>query len=135
MNQKIFQVPVFECDHLGVVRYSIVDGNVNESFRILPKTGEIYINKPLDFETTPSYSLIVQATDGTSNATTQVHIYNKNVVGNLTIFDQFNVNATIPEESLLNGGKEAFFKSTFFVDNNCVHGCYFCRVYNSCTSL
>ena len=43
--------------------YSILDGDWNNEFRINPIDGRIYSEKLLDRETTPSYSLVVMATD------------------------------------------------------------------------
>ena len=43
--------------------YSIIDGDWNSEFRINPVDGRIFSDKLLDRETTPSYNLVVMATD------------------------------------------------------------------------
>ena len=43
--------------------YSIIAGDDNETFSIDSFTGRVIVSRPLDFETTPIYSLIVMATD------------------------------------------------------------------------
>ncbi|XP_042548928.1 protocadherin Fat 4, partial [Dipodomys spectabilis] len=47
----------------GQVRYSIVDGNAHQDFRIDSVTGAITVARPLDRERIPVYLLTVQATD------------------------------------------------------------------------
>lgn len=43
-------------------------GNSEARFGIVPSTGELYLTLALDYETTTSYSLTVEATDGGSPA-------------------------------------------------------------------
>ncbi|XP_060076862.1 protocadherin Fat 4-like [Ylistrum balloti] len=50
----------------GVLTYSIIGGNSEARFGVGTTTGEIYLTLALDYETTTSYSLTVQATDGGS---------------------------------------------------------------------
>ena len=52
-----------DADALGEVTYSIVGGNPQQSFGILSIEGTIFLTDSLDYETTPSFSLIVFATD------------------------------------------------------------------------
>ncbi|XP_021371826.1 cadherin-23-like isoform X5 [Mizuhopecten yessoensis] len=61
----------------GVLTYSIIGGNSEARFGIGTTTGEIYLTLALDYETTTSYSLTVQATDGgspTDSATSAVTV-------------------------------------------------------------
>ena len=54
--------------------YSIVAGNPNNAFLINPNTGVIQVNNPaaVNYETSPSFTLTVAATDGVGNDTAQV---------------------------------------------------------------
>ena len=47
----------------GMVRYRIVDGNQDKHFRIDERSGQISINKPLDFDMEHEYNLTVRAED------------------------------------------------------------------------
>ena len=51
--------------------YSIVAGDDNETFSINPLTGRVRVSRPLDFETTPTYTLVLMVSDnGTSTRLT-----------------------------------------------------------------
>ena len=56
--------------------YSITTGNTNDAFALDSATGVITVNgdHPLDYETTPSYSLTVAVSDGSLTATATVAI-------------------------------------------------------------
>ena len=54
------------------ISYSITAGNPGNAFAIGPSTGAITVAAGLDFETTPSYELTVEATDGTNAASATV---------------------------------------------------------------
>ena len=56
------------------ITYSITAGNGEGKFAIGSATGAIAVAAALDFETTGSYSLTVQASDGTNSATGSVHV-------------------------------------------------------------
>lgn len=64
----------------GEVSYSIVDGDLDDYFRIDENTGAIYTKADLDREVVSSYTLIVMATDKAveiddrRSATTEVFI-------------------------------------------------------------
>ncbi|XP_072050702.1 cadherin-23-like [Amphiura filiformis] len=49
----------------GNLTYVIRGGNVGNAFRIDPRTGVIYVNRPLDKETRSQYTLTVRASDNT----------------------------------------------------------------------
>ncbi|XP_053399963.1 cadherin-related tumor suppressor-like [Mercenaria mercenaria] len=57
------QAPDVDTGLNGEVSYDIIDGDIEGQFRIDSKTGIIYTTALLDRETTPSYSLVVMATD------------------------------------------------------------------------
>ena len=52
----------------NTVGYDITNGDPNDVFRI-DGNGVITVNAPLDFDTTPSYTLTITATDGESGST------------------------------------------------------------------
>ncbi|KAJ8022829.1 Cadherin-23 [Holothuria leucospilota] len=47
----------------GEITYKITSGNINNTFWIAEKTGEIYLNQSLDRESMGSYNLILQVSD------------------------------------------------------------------------
>ena len=47
----------------GILRYSIVDGNEEERFKIDDRSGRIFINKALDYDNENEYNLTIQAQD------------------------------------------------------------------------
>ena len=75
-------VPVNESDSIGTIlgtvpvvdidlppdtlTWSILSGNTDAAFDIDPSTGDVFIidNSPLDYEVTPTYTLIVEVSDG-----------------------------------------------------------------------
>ncbi|EAL39705.3 AGAP007909-PA, partial [Anopheles gambiae str. PEST] len=92
-------------------RYSIVSGNVNNAFRLSShreRDGVLYldlqINGFLDRETTPAYSLVVEALDGGSpplRGQMTVNITIQDVNDNQPIFNQSRYFATVPENATL----------------------------------
>ena len=47
----------------GLVTYAITSANLNDAFTIRHTDGLIFVKRPLDRETTGSYSLVIEATD------------------------------------------------------------------------
>ncbi|MBV6647104.1 MAG: cadherin domain-containing protein, partial [Cyclobacteriaceae bacterium] len=64
--------------------YSITAGNTNSAFAINGSTGEITVNasSELDFETTPSYALTVEVTDGTNTSSATITVDINDIVEN-----------------------------------------------------
>ena len=61
----------------------LLDGNTGDAFVIEEDSGKIYTKRPLDYETTSSYTLTVQATDGGGrSSTTSVTISLRNLDDN-----------------------------------------------------
>ncbi|MBI1312828.1 hypothetical protein GC176_16180 [bacterium] len=76
----IFTVAVSDVDsNANDLTYAITAGNTGNAFAI-SSGGEITINNPaaIDFETTPTFTLTVQATDETLNSATQTFTINLN---------------------------------------------------------
>lgn len=65
----------------SALSYSIIAGNTGAAFAINPTTGEITVanSTALDFETTPSFTLTVEVSDGSLNASNTVTINLMNV--------------------------------------------------------
>ncbi|KAL1116918.1 hypothetical protein AAG570_005387, partial [Ranatra chinensis] len=73
----------------AALRYAIIGGNTQGQFAIDSQNGEITLVKPLDYETTRSYRLVIRAQDGGSpgkSNTTQVLVNVKDVNDNAPSF-------------------------------------------------
>ncbi|KAM4809573.1 LOW QUALITY PROTEIN: protocadherin Fat 1 [Rhinophrynus dorsalis] len=82
------------------VIYEIKDGNIKNSFDINPNSGVIITQKQLDFETSPTYILTIQATNMaglSTNATLIVHIRDEN--DNFPIFVQTDYRGLVSESA------------------------------------
>lgn len=98
-----------DLDIFNTQRYNIVTGNVNNAFRLSPhreRDGVLYldlqINGFLDRETTPSYSLVIEALDGGTpplRGEMTVNITIQDVNDNQPIFNQSRYFATVPENT------------------------------------
>lgn len=86
----------------SVVTYSIVSGNTYDSFFINNFTGEIRVNKPLDYENITTYHLNVEAWDGYERDHAVVIINIENLNDNPPVFLD-NYTKTIEEEKLYEG--------------------------------
>ena len=101
--EPITEVKVIDSDTASVITYSIISGNIDDSFHIEATTGKIRVNKPLDYEKLTKYNLTVKAFDGLFNDTAQVEIFIENVNDNPPVFEDFDKNPTIDEEKLVDG--------------------------------
>jgi protocadherin Fat 4 len=84
----------------GQVRYGIIDGNTHQEFRIDSVTGTITVARPLDREKTPTYVLIVQATDRGSTPrtdTSNVNIALLDINDFVPIFELSPYSVNVPE--------------------------------------
>uniref|UniRef100_A0A8B9HJZ9 FAT atypical cadherin 1a n=1 Tax=Astyanax mexicanus TaxID=7994 RepID=A0A8B9HJZ9_ASTMX len=82
------------------VFYQIKDGNVNGAFDINPNSGVVVSQKALDYETVPSYKLIIQGTNmagQASNATLVIHLKDEN--DNAPVFIQGEFFGMVSESS------------------------------------
>ncbi|KAG7251643.1 hypothetical protein CRUP_000345, partial [Coryphaenoides rupestris] len=83
--------------------YQIKAGNINNAFDINPNSGVVVIQKGLDYETTPDYKLIIQATNMAglaSNTTVLVHLKDEN--DNAPVFLQREFTGMISESASVN---------------------------------
>lgn len=77
----------------GSTLYSITSGNTNTRFGVRSQTGEVYLAAALDYETTPTYTLVIRAqnavtTSNTADLTLTVNVVNINEHD--PIFDQIS---------------------------------------------
>ena len=71
----------------GQIKFSIVSGDSQTHFRIDAGTGDIYTNALLDFESIPTYNLVVRAEDTAHTVETSVTIRLININDNSPIFN------------------------------------------------
>ena len=98
-----------DLDIFNTQRYNIVAGNINNTFRLSShreRDGVLYldlqINGFLDRETTPSYSLVIEALDGGTpplRGEMTVNITIQDVNDNQPIFNQSRYIAIVPENA------------------------------------
>ncbi|KAM7399908.1 hypothetical protein PAMP_019144 [Pampus punctatissimus] len=87
----------------STLTYDIKQGNTNRVFQINQYSGVITTQKPLDYETTASYTLIVQATNMAgmaSNATLMIQTTDEN--DNPPVFQQLHYHGSISEAAPIN---------------------------------
>ena len=59
-----------DADEGDTISYSIAAGNEDEKFAIGPSNGQVTVAGALDYETTSSYTLTVEASDGNGGTAT-----------------------------------------------------------------
>ena len=82
--------------------YQIVDGNMNSDFKLLSAVqGKLVVAKSLDFERTRSYTLIIQAYDGTHYSTNNASVFINisDINDNNPVFNKTYYSVTIPENT------------------------------------
>uniref|UniRef100_A0A8C3A881 FAT atypical cadherin 3a n=1 Tax=Cyclopterus lumpus TaxID=8103 RepID=A0A8C3A881_CYCLU len=84
----------------GAILYSVVSGDRDSQFFIDPLRGVIKVNKPLDRETVPSYSLAIRALDSgipPMSSTVMVNIDISDINDNPPTFSPANLTSVIQE--------------------------------------
>jgi len=102
INALVIEVKATDPDTASLITYIIVSGNSDDSFYIEGTTGQIRVKKPLDYEKITKYNLTVQAYDGVFNDTAQVEIFVENVNDNPPVFESFERDLIIDEETVVN---------------------------------
>ncbi|XP_062576129.1 cadherin EGF LAG seven-pass G-type receptor 2-like isoform X1 [Saccostrea cucullata] len=107
MNLAIAKVSATDrdLDKNGQITYNIFGGNTFDTFRIDPATGEISVQKQLDYETTEEYRLSIQAQDQgepPKTNTTDVIIKVIDVNDNPPIFHAAPYRGNVPEDAPIN---------------------------------
>ena len=90
IGAKVSELVALDNDTDSQLVYYITHGNPDGVFSIESQTGLLKVNKPLDYETTKAYDLIVEVDDGKQKATTKVHVKIINVNDNKPQFDNQN---------------------------------------------
>lgn len=109
-------------------RYNIVSGNVNDAFRLSShreRDGVLYLDLQisgfLDRETTPAYSLLIEALDGGTpplRGLLTVNITIQDVNDNQPIFNQSRYFATVPENATVGTSVLQVYASDTDADEN-----------------
>ncbi|XP_030238562.1 protein dachsous [Drosophila navojoa] len=109
-------------------RYNIVSGNVNDAFRLSShreRDGVLYLDLQisgfLDRETTPAYSLLIEALDGGTpplRGLMTVNITIQDVNDNQPIFNQSRYFATVPENATVGTSVLQVYASDTDADEN-----------------
>ncbi|XP_072938698.1 cadherin-related tumor suppressor [Epargyreus clarus] len=103
LGQKVIQVKAVDKDvrpQNNQFSYSIIEGNVNQDFKIDPQTGDIEVARQLDRETLSMYSLTVGAIDTgipPQTGTTTVKILLTDINDNGPVFDVNNFDGAVYE--------------------------------------
>ena len=83
------------------LRYHLIGaGGGRIPFGVRTDSGTIFVKEPLDFESSDQYHLILIASDGRHNATTNVYIHIEDVNDNAPQFEQLKYATTVIEEDV-----------------------------------
>uniref|UniRef100_A0A6Q2YSL2 FAT atypical cadherin 1a n=1 Tax=Esox lucius TaxID=8010 RepID=A0A6Q2YSL2_ESOLU len=86
----------------GEISYAIVSGNEHGMFSVDPRTGDIFIIEPLDFEASHEYYLTVEAADGGTPSLSDMATVNINLTDvndNSPAFSQSTYTAVVAEDA------------------------------------
>lgn len=88
----------------GEISYNIISGNEHSRFRVDPRTGDIFVIAPLDYEVSHEYYITVEATDGGSPPLSDMATVNINLTDvndNRPAFSQDVYTAVVSEDAEL----------------------------------
>ncbi|KAI2804340.1 hypothetical protein BLOT_003322, partial [Blomia tropicalis] len=94
----VTQIMARDADQDTTLEYSIVAGNDEKMFIIESKSGRIFTSAVLDFETKPSYDLLVQVSDGINTAVAPLLVNLVDINDNTPQFTHEFYNFTVVEE-------------------------------------
>ena len=106
VGYSVVQVVAVDEDHFSEpqIQYSILAGDDDNLFVISPENGTIYLDRSLDFETTPLHRLIVEAEDlnfagdpGAQPGSTVVNIMVLDINEHVPMFDPTEYNVSVAE--------------------------------------
>ncbi|XP_056135970.1 protocadherin Fat 1a [Lampris incognitus] len=86
----------------GEISYSIISGNEHGMFSVDPRTGDVFVIEPLDYETSHEYYLTLEATDGGSPPLSDMATVNINLTDvndNSPVFSQETYTAVVSEDA------------------------------------
>ncbi|XP_069023029.1 protocadherin Fat 1a isoform X2 [Embiotoca jacksoni] len=93
-----------DADTNGEISYSIISGNEHGMFSVDPRTGDIFVIEPLDYEVSHEYYITLEATDGGSPPLSDMATVNINLTDvndNKPVFSQDVYTAVISEDTEL----------------------------------
>jgi len=90
INKVIYTANAPDADNLAAVTYSVTGGDAG-MLKINPKTGVVTLLASADFETKPTYSFDVVASDGVNNTTQAVVVSVVNLNDNAPVFTSGDV--------------------------------------------
>ena len=96
-------------DTTDTISYSITEGNADGKFAISRTSGAITVASVLDYETTPSYSLTVKASDGrggTATAMVTVSLFKADCVNGTTVPNHATNSDLVSDCGILLGAKD-----------------------------
>lgn len=102
-GKDVIEVKAVDKDTASEIRYSIIEGNIDDAFEIEVSTGRIKVKGKLDFEKIESYNLTVKAYDGIYEDTAKVTINIENKNDEIPVFEKYNKKIYIKEESVSTG--------------------------------
>uniref|UniRef100_A0AAQ5Z5U7 FAT atypical cadherin 1a n=1 Tax=Amphiprion ocellaris TaxID=80972 RepID=A0AAQ5Z5U7_AMPOC len=93
-----------DTDANGEISYSIISGNEHGMFSVDPRTGDIFVIEPLDYEVSHEYYITIEATDGGSPPLSDMATVNINLTDvndNRPVFSQDIYTTVISEDTEL----------------------------------
>lgn len=91
-----------DADANGEISYSIISGNEHGMFSVEPRTGDVFVIEPLDYEASHEYYITIEATDGGSPPLSDMATVNINLTDvndNRPVFNQDVYTAVISEDT------------------------------------
>uniref|UniRef100_A0A1I7UMB3 Cadherin domain protein n=1 Tax=Caenorhabditis tropicalis TaxID=1561998 RepID=A0A1I7UMB3_9PELO len=100
-GHDVITIKAHDLDKHSNLRYHLVGaGGGRIPFGVRTDSGTIFVKEPLDFEASDQYHLILIASDGRHNATTNVYIHIEDVNDNAPQFEQQKYATTVIEEDV-----------------------------------
>ncbi|CAB3408176.1 unnamed protein product [Caenorhabditis bovis] len=100
-GHDVITVKAHDLDKHSNLRYHLVGANGGRiPFGVRTDSGTIFVKEMLDFEHTDQYHLVLIASDGRHNATTNVFIHIEDVNDNAPMFEQQKYATTVVEEDV-----------------------------------
>ncbi|KAM6940342.1 protocadherin Fat 1a isoform 2-T2 [Xenentodon cancila] len=90
-----------DSDANGEISYSIISGNEHGMFSVDPRTGDVFVIEPLDYEVSHEYYVTIEAKDGGSPPLSDIATVNINVTDvndNRPVFNQGVYTVVISED-------------------------------------
>ncbi|CAL2028181.1 unnamed protein product [Caenorhabditis brenneri] len=100
-GHDVITIKAHDLDKHSNLRYHLIGaGGGRIPFGVRTDSGTIFVKEPLDFESADQYHLILIASDGRHNATTNVYIHIEDVNDNAPQFEQQKYATTVIEEDV-----------------------------------